>query len=361
MLPRLCALDQHVSKQNVVHSDLVSCYLFHHQVHDFCRRYFTIFSVKLFSEEMPCYPNKQSDLQRFSGPCSSLKIVLPEISHPFPVSWDFGWMKLPFPFQLQDKACIAELLLSESRIALHRDGQRAKWRQAENWKETGIWQEDIPFGQLSRDRQEYRQRWCWLLSQCHPERFLHQFSVQGIPIACNLQVLCVPALIITPNDQRIVINNQNQRDLWLPIGISAGQKVASSFTKSPPELRLTKDKMGKWVIPFIFSILFLIYFSHTCNRCSLIWILGGIFILPLKSLVKFSHLHQQSQQDCITAWNVNPALSFSQASKLDCQDIPQPLNFTQSTSPRTACTHLALTPGVPEPHQHSQICVLPLL
>lgn len=91
-LPGLCALDQHVSKQNSdsVHSDSVSCYLFHHQVHDFCRRYFTIFSVKLFSEEMPCYPNKQSDLQRFSGPCSSLKIVLPEISHPFPVSWDFG-------------------------------------------------------------------------------------------------------------------------------------------------------------------------------------------------------------------------------------------------------------------------------
>lgn len=270
-------------------------------------------------------------------------------------------MKLPFPFQLQDKASIAELLQSESRIALHRDGQRAKWRQAENWKETGIWQGDILFGQLSRDRQEYRQRWCWLLSRCHTERFLHQFSVQGIPVAWNLQVLCVPVLIITPNDQGIVINNQNQHDLWLPIGISAGQKIASGFTKSSPELRLTKDKMGKWVIPFIFPILFLISFSHTCNQCSLILILWGIFVLPLKSLVKFSHLHQQRQQDCITDWNVSPALSFSQALKLDCQDIPQPLNFIQSTSPRTACTHLALTPGVPEPHQHSQICALPFL
>lgn len=37
-LPGLCAFDQHVSKQNSdsVHSDSVSCYLFHHQVHDFC-------------------------------------------------------------------------------------------------------------------------------------------------------------------------------------------------------------------------------------------------------------------------------------------------------------------------------------
>lgn len=57
-LPGLCALDQHVSKQNVIHSDSVSWYLFHRQVHDFCRRYFTIFSMKLFSEEMPHYPNK---------------------------------------------------------------------------------------------------------------------------------------------------------------------------------------------------------------------------------------------------------------------------------------------------------------
>lgn len=41
-------------------------------------------------------------------------------------------MKLPVPFYLKDKACITELVQAESRIALRRDGQKAKRRMARN-------------------------------------------------------------------------------------------------------------------------------------------------------------------------------------------------------------------------------------
>lgn len=48
--------------------------------------------------------------------------------------------------------------------------------------------------------------------------------MEGTPIVYDLYVVCVPVLIVTPNDQGIVINNQNQCDLWLPLGIAEGKK-----------------------------------------------------------------------------------------------------------------------------------------
>lgn len=65
---------------------------------------------------------------------------------------------------------------------------------------------------------------------CWDSRFLQQFAAPRTPIACNVYVSCMPVLIGTPSEWRVVINNQNQCLLRLPTGVSAGQKVASSFT-----------------------------------------------------------------------------------------------------------------------------------
>lgn len=46
----------------------------------------------------------------------------------------------------------------------------------------------------------------------------------GTPVAYNLYVVCEPLLIVTPSDHEIVINNQNQHNLWLHIGISEGER-----------------------------------------------------------------------------------------------------------------------------------------
>lgn len=182
------------------------------------------------------------------------------------------------------------------------------------------------------------------------------------------------ALIIMSSDQGIVINNQKKHNLYtiytihnlyticIPYWYFRGQNVAPCFTESTPELRLAKDKVKKGAIPFMRP-------SYSCSfqpqRASTIFLnlnFMRYFFSCLKGTGQVLSLAPAKPTRSYRSLKCQYlALCFSQAMKLDCQDIPQPLNFIQSTSLRIACAHLALTPGGPEPHQHSHNNALPCI
>lgn len=139
-----------------------------------------------------------------------------------------------------------------------------------------------------------------------------------------------------------------------------GQNVASCFTESTPELRLAKVRKG--VIPFMLPSYSCSFQLQHAGRIFLNLNFMSYFYSSFKGtgqILSFAPAKPTRSYHSLKCQYL--ALCFSQAMKLDCQDIPQPLNFILSTSLRTACAHLVLTPGGPEPHWHSDNNVLPCI